>query len=102
VKQVREDLAARITALQDKHDATARTARGPVLAKLAELRKEQKALAKRADDELLGRKGCGVDLTAQIEAIPDDGELYEYRCPKCGNTGTARRAVPSTPDTRPS
>jgi len=102
VQQVREDLGARITALQDKRDATDKAARGPVTAKLAELAKEQKALARRADDELLGRRGCGQDLTALIEAIPDDGEVYDYRCPKCGNTGTARKTVPSTLDTRPS
>jgi hypothetical protein len=94
VQQVREDLGKRIAVLQDKHDATSKAVRGPILAKLAELRGESKALAKRADDELLGRKGCGFDLTALIEAIPDDGEVYEYTCLKCGNTGTVRKTVP--------
>jgi len=47
-----------------------------------------------ADQDYLGRAGCGADLTQQIEAVPDDGEVYEYQCPKCGNTGTVRKAAP--------
>jgi hypothetical protein len=94
VQQVREDLGKRIAVLQDKQDATEKANRGPIIAKLTELQREQKALAKRADDEPLGRTGCGQDLTAQIEAIPDDGDVYEYTCPKCRNKGTVRKIVP--------
>jgi len=37
------------------------------------------------------REGCGFDMTEVIAAIPDDGDVYEYECPECGNTGTVRK-----------
>lgn len=40
------------------------------------------------------REGCGFDMTEVIEAIPQDGEVHDYECPKCGNTGTVRRTPP--------
>lgn len=66
----------------------------PYEAKLEELEDELADLDGMADDHILGRRGCGHDLTEQIAAIPEDGEVYEYRCPACGNTGTVRKAVP--------
>ena len=37
------------------------------------------------------RKGCGEDLTEVIEALPVDDREHVYKCPRCGNKGTARR-----------
>lgn len=50
------------------------------------------------EGEYLGRAGCGCDLTAQIEAIPEDEQGHAYACPVCGNEGTVRRvsAVPTS------
>ncbi len=68
--------------------------RHPHETRLAELDRELAELDGLPDDHVLGRRGCGHDLSEQIAAIPDDGEVYEYRCPACGNTGTVRKAVP--------
>lgn len=37
------------------------------------------------------RAGCGYDMTDILYSIPGDGNVHMYKCPKCGNVGTARR-----------
>lgn len=95
VRQKRQDLEARIAGLENRLENTDEEAQVPIIRRLAQLRAELTGIADLADDHYLGRAGCGADLTAQIVGIPDDGEVYEYRCTACGNTGTMRRAVPS-------
>lgn len=48
----------------------------------------------RTEEDPSKRKGCGIDLSELIRAIPDDGKTHEYCCPVCGNTGTVRKVVP--------
>lgn len=88
---VRARIIKRLTSLRARAGATSETARAPLLTKAVELQKELDRLKEFADDAMVGRAGCGADLTEQIQAIPDDGDVYTYTCPKCGNTGTVRK-----------
>ncbi len=81
---------ATLAAMQDVREDL----RHPHQAKLEALDAELAELDGLPDDHSFARRGCGCDLTEQIAAIPEDGEVYEYRCPRCGNTGTVRKAVP--------
>lgn len=90
----RAALEARLDELNDQMRAHPAETRGPLERKIIELEEEMLSFMGLPDDQDLGRVGCGYDLTAQIDAIPDDGDVYEYVCPKCGNSGTARKAVP--------
>lgn len=42
------------------------------------------------------RVTCGEDVGPLIAAVPEDGDLYEITCPKCGTKATLRRTPPAT------
>lgn len=46
------------------------------------------------EEELVGRKECGANLTEQVLAVAQDGKEYEVRCKACGNFGLVRRTPP--------
>ena len=94
VKAQRAALEQRILETKQKLAATPKASKAPLTRKLEELQAEIKGFKGLPDEDYLGRAGCGAELTQQIEAVPDDGEVYEYQCPKCGNTGTVRKAAP--------
>lgn len=85
-------LKKELSALQARHDNTVEAYRSPIIKKMADKNLELDALDDIDDDHCVGRAGCGYDMTQQLAAIPDDGEVYEYECPACGNTGTAHKA----------
>lgn len=87
----RAALDKRIKQLKRQISATDEDLVFPLQEKLAELQAQREQVADLAEDHDLGRAGCGADLTAQVEAIPVDGDVYTYRCPRCGNTGTLSR-----------
>lgn len=91
VAEMRADLNGRLATTQALLEDTSEDAKHPLQAKIKELSERVRALADKDDGEDLGRLGCGQDLSAQIEAVPFDGEVYEFKCPKCGNVGTTRR-----------
>jgi hypothetical protein len=95
VKGTRAALEQRIAELKQKIAVAPEAGKFSLTRKRDDLEREWKSLEGRPDEDYLGRAGCGADLTEQIEAVPADGEVYEYRCPKCGNTGTTRKAAPA-------
>lgn len=97
VGELREFAQQKIANLKKHIEQTADEHKGKLSAKLVELETGVAKLVEKPEDEMVGRRGCGADLTAQLEAIPQDGEVYEYECPKCGNTGTVRRTPPEAP-----
>lgn len=94
VADKRAALAAKLDDVRARLDAAAPDVRHPLEAKITALQAELSEYDGRADDEYLGRAGCGHDLTAQIDAVPDDGDEYEYKCPACGNVGSVRKVRP--------
>ena len=100
VKDKADALEARIAEMKEKIAVAPKRSHGakmgkvPLTARLEDLQAEIKDLEGRPDEDYLGRAGCGADLTEQIAAVPADGEVYEYACPRCGNTGTVRKAAP--------
>ena len=89
--QKRDALNARIKKLTARMALLKKELRPPYRLKIAELKAELKALDGQEDNHFLGRAGCGYDLSGQIAAIPADGDVYEYLCPRCGNTGSVRK-----------
>jgi hypothetical protein len=48
-------------------------------------------LSARASDAIFAHSmDCGVDFNDIIVAGPYDGQHHDYKCPKCGQTGTYR------------
>lgn len=46
------------------------------------------------DLNTLGRTPCGYDMNEIFLKGPLDGQMHEYKCPKCGVEGTYRAAGP--------
>lgn len=44
------------------------------------------------EGEVLGREGCGFDVTELIEAIPFDGQDHSVECPQCRTVASVMRA----------
>jgi len=84
-KEIKKKIEDVNQAIENYEDNTALTK------KLDELNGRLDAIKNKHDELSLGRLKCGYNLTQQIEAIPFDGEDYEYECPKCGNKGHVMR-----------
>lgn len=91
-EQVRTAAEQRLAALTAQLATLTGDARIPIARRAAQLERELAAPV----DSGTRRAGCGYDLTAQVQAIPADGDVYEYQCPRCGNTGTMRRVAVDT------
>lgn len=88
-QSVRKELLDKIDALREK--GAMDDGNDPLSKKLREKINSLDGMKHQHDELYLGRKGCGEDLTSQVESIPADGEEYEYECPKCGNKGSMKK-----------
>jgi len=93
VADKREQLTIKLDELKQRMDDAGENVRHPFKKKIEQVEAELAELNDLADDHNLGRVGCGHDLSPQFDAIPADGEDYEYLCPKCGNRGSMMKAV---------
>ena len=91
VNKKRSALETTLAELEEKANQLDDDVRAPLDSKIQEVTATLVELIDLDDNHCLGRAGCGHDMTAQIAAIPDDGDVYQYTCPKCGNTGTVRK-----------
>lgn len=56
---------------------------------------KQIAITRRPGGVVAVRSHCGVDVSKGILAVPEDGEVHEVSCPKCGTVTTVRRTPPA-------